>query len=129
MQGMAEGPGDTAMLVGNQEMFGCTVTDAHQNGSTGPEGTDLSLSAQSLTRQNFISSAQHRSSAASWCPSEFSTSELNPQATLMQPGASPQGQGFVRGVQLGGSVQTTPLFNALSSQNASVMTNWPHENY
>ena len=32
MQGMAEGSGDTAMLVGNQEMFGCTATGAHQKG-------------------------------------------------------------------------------------------------
>ena len=33
MQGMAEGLGDTAMLDGNQEMFGCTAsaTGAHQN--------------------------------------------------------------------------------------------------
>ena len=38
----------------------------------------------------------------------------------MQQGAPPQGQGFVRGVQLGGSCQTNPLFNALNSQNAPV---------
>ena len=102
MQGMAEGSGDTAMLVGNQEMFGCTVTDAHQNGSTGPEGTDLSLSAQSLTRQNFISSTQQRSSAASTCQGGFSPSEQYTQAQLMQQGAIPQGHDAVCAVLNGG---------------------------
>ena len=53
MQGMAEGSGDTVMLVGNQEMFGCTATGAHQNGSTGPEGTNLSSIAQWETHRNF----------------------------------------------------------------------------
>ena len=105
---------------GTNLAIGCTATGAHQNGSTGPEGTNLSSSAQSLTRQNFISSAQQRSSAASWCPSGFSPSEQNPQAPLMQPGASSQGQGIACGAQPGGFVQTTPLFNALNSQDASV---------
>ena len=56
MQGMAEGAGEQLGLDENQEMFGCTGMGAHQNGSTGPEGTSMSSNAQREGRQQVNSS-------------------------------------------------------------------------